>query len=188
MAEKKQRMAGEALKDQHFAARQRKSNDPEQAAERASRVGDSFDVSGYSDKEISMALQGDIFDKNDYARLTGKSIDDKPKNEPKDEPKPEDPVSVDPVKTNPGTTDPGRDKPNRPPINIYPGPGGPGGSQTQVVTQDNDQISNVTGNNNTVTQNQDNSVRQYGYDSGLSAKATGLKDTYVLNLTNRKGV
>ena len=186
MAEKKQRMAGEALKDQHFAARERKSNDPEQAAERASRVGDGFDVSGYSDKEISMALQGDTFDKNDYARLTGKSIDDKPENDPKPENPPEggSPGVDPPVTTNPVPDD----KPNRPPINIYPGPGGPGGSQTQVVTQDNDQTSNVTGDNNTVTQNQDNSVSQNGYSSGASARASGLKDKYVLNLTNRRGV
>ena len=38
------------------------------------------------------------------------------------------------------------------------------GSGGQNVTQDNDQVSNVTGNNNYVNQNQDNSVRNYGGD------------------------
>ena len=74
-------------------------------------------------------------------------------------------------------------------INPYPVGGGGGGSggQSQTVVQDNDQISNVTGNGNTVTQNQDNSVSQNGFVSANSAKASGLKDSYILNLLNRKG-
>ena len=71
-------MAGDALKDRRLAARERMSNDPEKAAERAGLVGDSYDVSDYSDKEISMALQGSSFGDEDYARLTGKSFSDKP--------------------------------------------------------------------------------------------------------------
>lgn len=38
-------------------------------------------------------------------------------------------------------------------------------TQTQDVTQDNDISTNVDGNNNTVVNNQDNSVRQYGGDN-----------------------
>jgi hypothetical protein len=38
-------------------------------------------------------------------------------------------------------------------------------TQTQEVTQDNDQTSTITGDNNTVWQNQDNSIRQYGGDN-----------------------
>lgn len=37
--------------------------------------------------------------------------------------------------------------------------------QTTTVTQSNDQTSSIQGNNNTVTQNQDNSVRNYGGDN-----------------------
>ena len=67
-------MAGDKLADPNYAARLKLSEDPETAAERAGLVGDNYDVSGYSDKEISMALQGDEFGANDYARLTGKSM------------------------------------------------------------------------------------------------------------------
>ena len=56
MSEK--RMAGDALRDKNFAARTKLSDDPEKAAERAAKVGGRYDVSGYSDREISMALQG----------------------------------------------------------------------------------------------------------------------------------
>ena len=45
-----------------------------------------------------------------------------------------------------------------------PRPGGPNG-QNQEVTQDNDINTNIDGNNNTVVNNQDNSVRQYGGDN-----------------------
>ena len=38
-------------------------------------------------------------------------------------------------------------------------------TQTQTVTQDNDQQSSVTGDNNYVYQNQDNSIRNYGGDN-----------------------
>ena len=70
---------------------------------------------------------------------------------------------------------------------MFLGGGGGSSSQTQTVVQDNEQISNVTGNGNTVTQNQDNSVSQNGFVSANSAKASGLKDSYILNLLNRKG-
>lgn len=76
------------------------------------------------------------------------------------------------------------------PVTINPTPvsGGVGsGGQSQTVVQDNDQTSTVTGNGNVVTQNQDNSISQNGFNSAKSAKASGLKDNYILNLLNRKG-
>ena len=67
-----------------------------------------------------------------------------------------------------------------------PGRGGFGGSQNQQVFQDNDIVSNVTGDNNTVTNTQDNSIRQnMGSSDYASRYARGLKDKYVLNLINR---
>ena len=38
-------------------------------------------------------------------------------------------------------------------------------TQTQTVTQDNDQTSSITGDNNYVYQQQDNSIRNYGGDN-----------------------
>ena len=56
--------------------RERKSNDPEILQSRLAKVDRTkYDVSGYSDKEISMALQGNQFGDEDYARLTGQSLD-----------------------------------------------------------------------------------------------------------------
>ena len=54
--------------------------------------------------------------------------------------------------------------PNEQTITNNAGPGNPGvrPSQLQNVIQDNDISSNVQGNNNTVTNSQDNSVKQYG--------------------------
>ena len=67
------RMAGDALNDPNYAARLKLSEDPAKAKERAALAGD-YDVSGYSDKEISMAMKGSSFGDEDYARLTGGSI------------------------------------------------------------------------------------------------------------------
>ena len=44
-------------------------------------------MSGYSDKEISIKFKGDSFGADDYARLTGKSLEeDKPAPEPEKQP------------------------------------------------------------------------------------------------------
>ena len=52
-------------------ARERIGNDPEKLAERIAGVDRSkYDLDGYSDQEINMALQGKFGDE-DYARLTG---------------------------------------------------------------------------------------------------------------------
>ena len=75
----KSRMAGDALREKREKARERIGNDPESLAERLSIVDrDAYDFSGYSDKDINMALQGGTFGDEDYARLTGQSLD-KPK-------------------------------------------------------------------------------------------------------------
>ena len=76
------------------------------------------------------------------------------------------------------------------PVDMSPEPiygGGFSGGQSQTVVQDNDQTNTVIGSGNTVTQNQDNSISQNGFDSGKSAKAAGLANSYILNLMNRKG-
>ena len=85
-----------------------------------------------------------------------------------------DPEVAAPSETPTRTTDPS------PTQTITPAPsfGGSGGGLTQNVNQDNDQTSTVVGSGNTVTQTQDNSVSQ----------ASGLKDRYILNLTNRRGI
>ena len=175
-------MAGEALKDANYEARLRLSNDPEKAAERAALVGDKYDVSGYSDKEISMALQGDSFLDEDYARLTGKSGggDDKPADPKPDKPTPAPSPNPDPEPSPIAPT------PEKPDITIPVIPVGPGtGGQNQYVNQDNDITTNVTGDNNTVDNSQDNSVRQYGGTDYASRYARGLKNQYVLNLLGK---
>jgi len=107
-----------------------------------------------------------------------------------------DPVETEPVTSDPAPTvgeiniDTGSG-----PVDISPEPtygggfsGGSGGqTQTQTVVQDNDQTSTVIGSGNTVTQNQDNSISQNGFNSAKVAKASGLKNDYILNLLNRRG-
>ena len=81
-----------------------------------------------------------------------------------------------------------RQTPSKPPGQIInPLPGDPvNGSQTQNVNQDNDIITSITGDNNTVTNNQDNRISQSMGSSDYSSRyARGLKDQYVLNLINR---
>ena len=158
-------MAGDKLADPNYAARLKLSEDPETAAERAGLVGDSYDVSGYSDKEISMALQGDAFGDKDYARLTGKSMGGDDDNGSGGGEGPKDPT--------PGTPKPPITGPIVPPggggddITIPPIFGAPGdGDMVQNVNQDND-INQTIGDGNTLTNNIDNSVSQqsggYGF-------------------------
>lgn len=136
-------------------------NNPERLAERISGVDrDKFDFTGYTDKEINMALQGETFDENDYARLTGNTggggddkLDTPDKPDVPDVPK--DPVSPTPdipwLSDNPGS-------PQFPDFFV----GGNRANQTQQVAQDNDINTAVQGDNNTTNINQDNSVRQSG--------------------------
>ena len=189
-------MAGEAIRDANFEARQRLSNDPEEAARRAGLVGDKYDVSGYSDKEISMALMGSSFGDEDYERLTGKSIggddDDKPGKPP---------GGGDGGGKGPGSGDGGNSDGS---YNV--GGGGQGGkgninirdigdvtndtrisnTQTQNINQDNDISTSISGDNNVVTNDQDNSISQSMGSSDYATRyARGLKDKYVLNLLGR---
>lgn len=61
---------------------------------------------------------------------------------------------------------------------------GVGGQQIQNVNQDNDITSNVTGNDNTVTNTQDNSVKQYGaWGSKTANRAQALRDRYVADVS-----
>ena len=61
---------------------------------------------------------------------------------------------------------------------------GVGGQQIQNVNQDNDITSNVTGNENTVTNTQDNSVKQYGaWGSKTANRAQELRDRYVADVS-----
>ena len=73
-------------------------NDPDRLAERIAGVDrEKYDFSGFSDKEINMALQGDEFGDNDYERLTGKKIggDDPVSETPAPTPAPADPTPGD---------------------------------------------------------------------------------------------
>ena len=159
-------------------------NDPERLAQRISGVDrEKYVFDGYTDKQINKALQGGTFGDEDYARLTGKSVGG-------DEPKPEEPeVNIPtPVDSTPAPTP---DKPQpvpggpdqsigyQPPRLNYPGVN----TQIQNVNQDNDINSTVTGNNNTVTNTQDNSVSQYGGGFAPAARSKYLRDRYVADVS-----
>ena len=148
-------------------------NDPERLAERISGVDrEAYDFDGYTDKQINMALQGDSFGDEDYARLTGKPIgggDAEPDTPPAGgggevtipTPTPDNGFGPDPI----GEGGSG-----------IPAPG-LGGGLTMNIEQNNPQTSTVTGNNNTVTQNQDNSIR--GYSGGSSWKNAWMRDYFA---------
>ena len=175
-------MAGDALKDPNFEARSRLSNDPEEAKRRAGLVGSNYDVSGYSDKEISMALQGDSFGADDYARLTGKSLEeDKPAPEPEKQPE----VST-PAPTPESGAKPEKE-PYVPPAPSFQGIGSNFPVGGQNINQNNDITSNVTGDNNEVSNSQDNSINKYGA-YGSADRAKMLRDRYVADVSRFAGV
>ena len=62
--------------DRNRAARERIANDPDKSAAKLSRIPDEYKTGKYSDKELVMAFRGDKFDKTDYARLTGESLEE----------------------------------------------------------------------------------------------------------------
>ena len=173
--------AKEALSrsEERKRGRERIGNDPDRLAERLSGVDrDKYDVSDYTDKEINMAMQGGTFDDNDYGRLTGNPVE-KPDDEKPDNKDPD--VSI-PTPVTPSPT-PTPEEPGRPPY-VPPRPpvlGSPG-SQTQIVNQDNDVNTNVNGDGNTVTNNQDNSVNQFGA-YGTAGRAKSLRDRYVADVS-----
>ena len=176
--------AKEALSksEQRKRGRERIGNDPDRLAERIGGIDrEKYDFDGYSDKEINMAMQGGTFDDNDYGRLTGNPVE-----KPDDGKKPDgDDVSI-PTPVDPGPTPtptPMPEEPGRPPY-VPPRPpvlGGPG-TQTQIVNQDNDINTNVTGDGNTVTNDQDNSVNQFGA-YGTAGRAKSLRDKYVADVS-----
>ena len=182
----KNRMAGsEEFKEElskaqrHERARERIANDPERATARLEAVDrEQFDLEGYSDKDIIMAFQGGTFDHNDYARLTGEKGDggddgndggnggdDNSNPSPKPTPSP----SPDP------------DKPGDQIINpIIPNPYDGGGDMTQNINQNNDINNTVSGNNNQIVNNQDNSIVQSrGFSGGNYGSS--WKDAWMKN-------
>lgn len=155
---------------------------PELTEERLSGLDrEKYDFSDYSDSDIVKAFQGGTFGDEDYARLTGKPLDNgEDESGGSDEggsgggggggggttPTPTPTPSPDPT----------------PPVTAPPGLGYGPNTQTQIVNQNNDINSNVTGDNNTVTNNQDNSVRQYGA-YGTADRAKSLRDRYVADVS-----
>ena len=171
--------AKQALSDseRNKQIREEIGNDPERLAERISGVDrEKYDFDGYTDKQINMALQGESFGDKDYARLTGKPVNDGVTPVPEVKPDPEaDTPTPTPQPETPGYTPPKFGD------QIIGYPGFVSGTQTQNVNQDND-ISNVTGDNNTVTNTQDNSVGQYGA-YGTANRAKMIRDKYVADVS-----
>lgn len=149
-------------------------NDPEQLTQRISGVDrEKYDFDGYTDKQINMALQGETFGDKDYERLTGKSIGgDEPA------PTPEEPTTPGNPEPTPGDNPGGPVlmPPNGPNQSITPPVYGYGAGG-QNINQDNDIVSSVTGDNNTVNNNQDNSINGYGGNS--SWKDAWMKDYFA---------
>ena len=156
------RMAGDKLaqRERNAAARAKIGNDPDKLAARLSGVDrEKYDFSGYSGQQINEAFRGGTFDATDYARLTG--------NTPKAEETPEV------VEETPAVAEePVAEVEKTPEVNIDFGNDGGGnpdfvpdmrepGSGFQNIFQDNDINSAVVGDNNTVTNDQDNSIRSY---------------------------
>ena len=71
----------------------------------------------------------------------------------------------------------------KPPTLSYPG----GNSQTQNINQDNDITTTISGDNNTVTNNQDNSIAMYGGSNygayGSADRAKALRNQYVADVS-----
>lgn len=175
------RMAGEELskREQRERGRERIANDPDRAAARLEGVDrDKFDFDGYSDKDIIMAYQGGTFDKNDYARLTGNPLDnggDKGGDEDGGDGG-DGGGGTTPTPTPTPTPEPGDQVINPAPV-APPDPYG--GSMVQNINQDNDISNNVSGDNNQIVNNQDNSISQ---SRGYSANhGSAWKDAWMTN-------
>ena len=170
------RMAGEELSkaERNRQTREEIGNDPDRLAERIAGVDrEKYDFEGYTDKEINMAMKGGTFDENDYARLTGTSLDDGDKGGDNDGGDGDNGGGggggTTPTPT--PTPTPGEETDQR----IFPIVGvRPGGSQN--INQNNDINSTVNGDGNTVTNNQDNSIN--GYGKGSSWTNAWMKDYF----------
>ena len=191
----KNRMAGEKLdeptqesadakealsqSERRKRARERIGNDPERLAERLSGIDrEKYDFDGYTDKQINMAMQGGTFGDEDYALLTGKEKDEKIKI-------PE--VNIDPGSKKP--VSPGIVVPDKPHVPFKPGYQGIGpgfGVGGQNINQNNDVTSNVTGDGNTVTNTQENSINGFA-GAGAAARSKYLRDQYVANVSRFTG-
>lgn len=185
----KNRMAGEEMqKDKNWDARARIFKaDRERADEKLGRIDrEKYDLSGHSEEDIFMAMKGSTFDSNDYERLTGKPAGGG--NGGGDE---DTDVSIQPVPTIDPKPEPGSGggggqiiQPGNP---GEVGGGGPGtgiDNSTNVnVNQDNDIITDIVGNGNSVTNNQDNSVNTIGGRVGSFSGDRGsmFKDNWMTN-------
>jgi hypothetical protein len=157
-------------------------NDPERMSQRISGVDrEKYDFDGYTDKQINMALQGESFGDKDYERLTGKSLggdDSKPKEPEVSIPTPVESTPTPEVKPEAPTY--------TPPKPDYQGIGGGFGVGGQNINQNNDITSTVTGDNNTVTNTQDNSIRGFG-GASAAARSKFLRDRYVADVSRFVG-
>jgi len=177
--------AKQALSDseRNKQIREEIGNDPERLAQRISGVDrEKYDFDGYTDKEINMALQGGTFGDEDYARLTGKSLkEDKPAPEPEKQPEVSTPAPTPTPEAKP------EKEPYVPPAPSFQGIGGSFPVGGQNINQDNDITSNVTGDNNEVTNSQDNSINKFGA-YGSADRAKMLRDRYVADVSRFAGV
>ena len=171
--------AKQALSDseRNKQIREEIGNDPERLSQRIGGVDrEKYDFDGYTDKQINMALQGGTFGDEDYARLTGKSVGgDKPETKPEEHKPEDDNVSINPVED----TKPQPYIPSKP---DYQGIGPGFGVGGQNINQDNDITSNVTGDNNTVTNTADNSINGFAGASS-AARSKYLRDKYVADVS-----
>ena len=122
-----------------------------------SSASEGYDMSGLDQDMVSQALQGKQWGEKDQARYD-KMMSRGEVNEPGGGIEPE--VDGDPVDPSSpvAAPDTGSGPINMPSIPTPDSPFGGG----QYVVQDNDQVSTVTGDNNTVDQEQDNSVKNFG--------------------------
>ena len=169
--------AKQALSDseRNKQIREEIGNDPERLAQRIGGVDrEKYDFDGYTDKQINIALQGDSFGDKDYERLTGKSLGG-------DDSKPEEPTNSIPTPVDSTPVQPSPDKPETPGYILpdYQGIGPGFGRGGQNVNQNNDITSTVTGDNNTVTNTQDNSISNFG----AASRSKYLRDKYVADVS-----
>ncbi len=100
-----------------------------------------------------------------------------------------DPVTPTPKPTPTPVTPPVDEDETKPAPIGYTPPRYGTGNQTQIVSQDNDITNTVTGDNNTVTNTQDNSVNQYGAYGSMSTadRAQALRNRYVADVSRFTG-
>ena len=165
------------------------------------KVAKGFDISGYKKADISAAQKGSGWDENDQQRydelIASRSKAKSKAQAQKKKPAPKPKSKQQQPKQQPKQKQPKQEQPapqqhinNASPNANDGGSSVADGSQTQNVNQDNDINTDINGNQNTVVNNQDNSIRQYGgntkvfnyqggkgesglYDSAVSAGTMG---------------